>query len=36
MIVVNHGAAAIGKTVEVKVISMLKTTAGTRVFAEFN
>lgn len=36
MIVVNHGAAAIGKTVEVSVISTLQTNAGTMVFAEFN
>ena len=36
MIVVNHGASAIGKTVEVTVISTLQTNAGTMVFAEFN
>jgi len=36
MIVVNHGAGAIGKTVEVTVISTLQTNAGTMVFAEFN
>ncbi len=36
MIVVNHGAGEIGKTVEVTVISMLQTNAGTMVFAEFN
>jgi uncharacterized protein YacL len=34
MIVVNHGAAEIGKTVEVTVISTLQTNAGTMVFAE--
>ena len=36
MIVVNHGAGDIGKTVEVTVISMLQTHAGTMVFAELN
>jgi len=36
MIVVNHGVAAIGKTVEVTVISTLQTNAGTLIFAEFN
>jgi uncharacterized protein YacL len=36
MIVVNHGAGAIGRTVEVTVISTLQTNAGTMVFAEFN
>ena len=36
MIVVNHGAGAIGKAVEVTVISTLQTNAGTMVFAELN
>jgi uncharacterized protein YacL len=34
MIVVNHGAAKIGGTAEVIVVSTLQTTAGTIVFAE--
>jgi uncharacterized protein YacL len=34
MIVVNHAAAEIGRTVEVTVISTLQTNAGTMVFAE--
>lgn len=36
MIVVNHGAGEIGKTVEVTVISTLQTNAGTMVFAELH
>jgi uncharacterized protein YacL len=36
MIVVNHGAGEIGRTVEVTVISTLQTNAGTMVFAELN
>ena len=34
MIVVNHGVAKIGTTVEVTVVSTLQTSAGTMVFAE--
>jgi uncharacterized protein YacL len=36
MIVVNHAAAEIGRTVEVTVISTLQTNAGTMVFAELH
>jgi uncharacterized protein YacL len=36
MIVVNHAAGEIGKTVAVTVISTLHTNAGTMVFAELN
>ena len=36
MIVVNHAATEIGRTVEVTVISTLQTNAGTMVFAELH
>lgn len=36
MIVVNHGVAEIGRTVEVTVISTLQTNAGTMVFADLH